>query len=76
MDFFLTPVCVLMAIISFVFRESFSSFLFWLSSLLYALVNFQNILHSSCEVEDFVETHLCNLCVIIRSRVLLGVCSN
>ena len=27
-----------------------------------------------CEIEDFVETHLCKLCVILRSRVLLGVC--
>ena len=31
-------------------------------------------IHSSCEIEDFVETHLCRLCVILRSRVLLGVC--
>ena len=23
-------------------------------------------LHSSCEIEDFVETHLCKLCVILR----------
>ena len=32
-------------------------------------------LHSSCEIEHFVETHLCKLCVILRSRVLLGVSS-
>ena len=31
-------------------------------------------LHSSCEIEDFVETHLCKLCVILKSRVLLVVC--
>ena len=30
-------------------------------------------IHSSCEIEDFFETHLCNLCVVLRSRVLLGV---
>ena len=23
-------------------------------------------IHSSCEIEDFVETHLCKLCVILR----------
>ena len=27
-------------------------------------------IHSSCEIECFVETHLCKLCVILRSRVL------
>ena len=26
------------------------------------------------DIEDFVETHICKLCVILRSRVLLGVC--
>ena len=31
-------------------------------------------IHSSCETEDFVETHLCKLCVILRSRVLRVVC--
>ena len=28
-------------------------------------------IHSSCEIEYFVETHLCKLCVILRSRVFL-----
>ena len=28
----------------------------------------------SCDIEEFVETHLCKLCVLLRSRVFLGVC--
>ena len=31
-------------------------------------------IHSSGEIEYFVETHLCKLCVILRSRVLRVVC--
>ena len=31
-------------------------------------------IRSSCEMEDFVETHLCKLCVILRSRVYRWVC--
>ena len=31
-------------------------------------------IHSSCEIEDVVETHPCELCVILRSRVLRVVC--
>ena len=31
-------------------------------------------IHFSCEIEYFVETHLCKLCVILRSRVLRVVC--
>ena len=27
-------------------------------------------IQSSCEIEYFVKTHLCKLCVILRSRVL------
>ena len=31
-------------------------------------------MHSSCEIEYFVETHLCKVCVILGSRVLRVVC--
>ena len=31
-------------------------------------------IRSSCEIKYFVETHLCKLCVILRSRVLRVVC--
>ena len=31
-------------------------------------------IHSSCEIEHFVETHLCKLCVILRSRISRVVC--
>ena len=35
----------------------------------------KSTLQHSCEIEDFVETRLCKLAVILlRSRVLLGVC--
>ena len=30
-------------------------------------------IHSSCEIEYLVETHLCKLCVILRLCVLLAV---
>ena len=32
-------------------------------------------IHFGCEMEDFVETHLCKLCVILRSRIVLCVSS-
>ena len=31
-------------------------------------------IHSSCEIEYFVETHLCKLCVILRSRLIKDIC--
>ena len=31
-------------------------------------------IQSSCEIEYFVETHVCKLCVIFQSRVLRVVC--
>ena len=33
-------------------------------------------IHSSCEIEYFVQTHLCKLCVILRSHVSRVVCSH
>ena len=31
-------------------------------------------IHSSCEIEDFVETHLRKLCVIYSDRAYYGLC--
>ena len=31
-------------------------------------------IHSSCEIEDFVETQLCKLCVILPDRAYYWVC--
>ena len=33
-------------------------------------------MHANCEIEDtdFVETHICKVSMVLRSRVLLGVC--
>ena len=36
----------------------------------------QKKMHTRCEIVDFVETHLCKLCVILRPRVLLVVCAH
>ena len=45
-------------------------------SAIYTVVyNIKIKIHSSCELKDFVGTHICKLCVILRSRVLLGVSS-
>ena len=37
-------------------------------------IKIYSLVYSSCEIEYFVETHLCKLCVILRSRVLRVVC--
>ena len=42
--------------------------------LVYRLYIIKMKIRSSCEIEYFVETHLCKLCVILRSRVLRVVC--
>ena len=48
----------------------------WMEAPLYPYTKYiiKIKIHSSCEIEDFVETHLCKLCVILRSRVLRVVC--
>ena len=33
-------------------------------------------IHSSCELEDFVETHTCMLCVILPDRAYYGFVSS
>ena len=45
-----------------------------LYTMLYTIAYYENKKNSSCEIEDFVETHLRKLCVILRSRVLRVVC--
>ena len=32
--------------------------------------------HSICEIEDFVETHFCKLCVSFSDRAYYWVCNN
>ena len=41
------------------------------SSYLALLKNIKKM-HSRCEIEAFVETHLCKLCVILRSPPIMG----
>ena len=31
-------------------------------------INNMKLINNSCEIADFVETHLCNLCVVLQSR--------
>ena len=38
------------------------------------IVYYERKIHPSCEIEEFGETHLFKLCVILRSRVLRVVC--
>ena len=37
-------------------------------------IHYKTKIHSGCEIEDFIETIIYKLCVILRSHVLLGVC--
>ena len=70
--------CALLAIISTIINEkgagvSYSERGGGTRACAYIIIKIKNTL-SGCEIEYFVETHLCKLCVILRSRVLLGVC--
>ena len=60
---FREPGCVCSVLVILTFRRI---------SMYYRTIKIE--IHSSCEIEDFVETHLCKLCVILRSRVLRVVC--
>ena len=46
----------------------------WMESMFILMIFLKIYLHSSCEIENFVETHIRKLCVILLSRLLLGVC--
>ena len=45
---------------------------YYMKSIDYILLKYMKL--SIREIEDFVETHLCKLCVILRSRALRVVC--
>ena len=44
------------------------------SNIKYVGYILKNNIHSSCDIEDVAKTHICKLCVMLRSRVLLGTC--
>ena len=70
---------LLVLVIYYIWVSFYLEVSYFLSTIMVSIVLFRiNIIkikiHSSCEIEDFVETHLCKLCVILRSRALRVVC--
>ena len=69
------PCCVLFAVLVISYMPNIIRSVTLPVLLLYVPgTNIEIKIHSSCNIEYFVETHLCKLCVILRSRVLRVVC--
>ena len=59
-------------IVTFFFIFEVSVFLVFICFSSFCSIYYRNKIHTSCEIEDGVESHVFKLCAILRSRVLRG----